>query len=179
MAERSKAPDSRWLTFPLSSREHWYSGLLMKAWVQIPLLTNTFLGKLFLHKENDNQNILCAPSEVRTHDLEIMRLARCLLRYRGMQILFKITCTLQLSNKYVALGHYYKLYRKLWKEILSTQLYGWFLLKEYESHNYEVIKGFLHDHTKLIRITFVTLIKVDYNITSRIFSPVRKNAFAI
>ena len=24
-----------------------------------------------------------APSEVRTHDLEIMRLARCLLRYRG------------------------------------------------------------------------------------------------
>jgi len=96
-----------------------------------------------------------------------------------MQILLKITCTLQLSNKCVALGHYYKLYRKLWKEILSTQLYGWFLLKEYESHNYEVIKGFLHDHTKLIRITFVTLIKVDYNITSRIFSPVRKNAFAI
>ena len=39
MAERSKAPDSRWLTFPLSSREHRHSGLLMKAWVQIPLLT--------------------------------------------------------------------------------------------------------------------------------------------
>ena len=26
-----------------------------------------------------------APSEVRTHDLEIMRLARCLLRYRGIR----------------------------------------------------------------------------------------------
>ena len=25
-----------------------------------------------------------APSEDRTHDLEIMRLARCLLRYRGL-----------------------------------------------------------------------------------------------
>ena len=30
------------------------------------------------------QNI--APSEDRTHDLEIMRLARCLLRYRGLNI---------------------------------------------------------------------------------------------
>ncbi len=28
---------------------------------------------------------LYAPSEVRTHDLEIMRLARCLLRYRGLR----------------------------------------------------------------------------------------------
>ena len=30
--------------------------------------------------------MLIAPSEDRTHDLEIMRLARCLLRYRGLII---------------------------------------------------------------------------------------------
>ena len=44
-----------------------------------------FTVNSFLHKEDENQNIVCAPSEVRTHDLEIMRLARCLLRYRGIR----------------------------------------------------------------------------------------------
>jgi hypothetical protein len=40
MAERSKAPDSR-LPYSLIAREH--SGPRLRAWVQIPLLTNIFL----------------------------------------------------------------------------------------------------------------------------------------
>ena len=85
MAERSKAPDSRWLTLPPSSGEYRYSGLHMKAWVQIPLLTSIFKVYSFLHwRESKSWR---APSEVRTHDLEIMRLARCQLRYRGMHLL--------------------------------------------------------------------------------------------
>jgi hypothetical protein len=29
---------------------------------------------------------MCAPGEDRTHDLKIMRLTRCLLRYRGLEV---------------------------------------------------------------------------------------------
>ncbi len=44
-------------------------------------------------------NTVIAPSEVRTHDLEIMRLARCLLRYRGLrnQLLCHIIIVPQIS----------------------------------------------------------------------------------
>ena len=38
MAERSKAPDSRFNPFPRNE----VSGLQMEAWVQIPLLTSVF-----------------------------------------------------------------------------------------------------------------------------------------
>ena len=37
------------------------------------------------HKIGLLLHCFCAPSEVRTHDLEIMRLARCLLRYRSVK----------------------------------------------------------------------------------------------
>ena len=38
MAERSKAPDSRFITFPAHNGSG-RSGLRMEAWVRIPLLT--------------------------------------------------------------------------------------------------------------------------------------------
>ena len=40
MAERSKAPDSRVTSLPLTTKEH--SGPRMWAWVRIPLLTSFF-----------------------------------------------------------------------------------------------------------------------------------------
>ena len=39
MAERSKAPDSRIISFPVLTGS---SGLQMEAWVRIPLLTRAF-----------------------------------------------------------------------------------------------------------------------------------------
>ena len=40
------------------------------------------LYSIEISKKKDEKKY--APSEDRTHDLEIMRLARCLLRYRGL-----------------------------------------------------------------------------------------------
>ena len=50
MAERSKAPDSRLITFPASNGTG-RSGLRMGAWVRIPLLTyyNIFFFELFFY----------------------------------------------------------------------------------------------------------------------------------
>ncbi|KAK4031010.1 hypothetical protein OUZ56_024468 [Daphnia magna] len=48
------------------------------------LETNQLLQRLTVSGKNLVSLLNTAPSEVRTHDLEIMRLARCLLRYRGM-----------------------------------------------------------------------------------------------
>ena len=50
-------------------------------------LCRNIYGKYFLNKKP-------APGEARTHGLQIMRLTRCLLRYRGLQIVsFKILFT--------------------------------------------------------------------------------------
>ena len=46
MAERSKAPDSRLITFPALNGSG-RSGLQMEAWVRIPLLTVSFCLLLF------------------------------------------------------------------------------------------------------------------------------------
>ncbi|KAK4031016.1 hypothetical protein OUZ56_024502 [Daphnia magna] len=50
----------------------------------VHLETNQLLQRLTVSGKNLDSLLNTAPSEVRTHDLEIMRLARCLLRYRGM-----------------------------------------------------------------------------------------------
>lgn len=50
------------------------------------LETNQLLQRLTVSGKNLVTLLNTAPSEVRTHDLEIMRLARCLLRYRGMYV---------------------------------------------------------------------------------------------
>ena len=46
MAERSKAPDSRLITFPAHNGSG-RSGLRMEAWVRIPLLTQSFFYDYF------------------------------------------------------------------------------------------------------------------------------------
>ena len=40
-----------------------------------------------------------APGEARTHGLQIMRLTRCLLRYRGLVITYEVFCGQECSMK--------------------------------------------------------------------------------
>ena len=54
MAEWSKAPDSRLITFLLSG----ISGLQLEAWVQIPLLTKSFYSEIIGHRICDYYSLL-------------------------------------------------------------------------------------------------------------------------
>ena len=56
MAERSKAPDSRLNTFP-AHNGGWRSGLLMEAWVRIPLLTICFFFNCYYYLSHKNAKL--------------------------------------------------------------------------------------------------------------------------